>query len=106
MKTNASSNTVHVDSNVQPYQQFPAQAARIPTSHSQVQHDSAQSAQVNGSPLQHATSRDLSHPNSILASPHLTGLAREGSWPVEAFSDLHLSASEPRIFPGVVSRTQ
>lgn len=36
----------------------------------------------------------------------MSGLAREGSWPLEPFSDLHLSASEPRIFPGVVSRTQ
>lgn len=28
------------------------------------------------------------------------------TWPVEGFADLHLSGSEPRIFPGVVSRSQ
>jgi AMP deaminase len=33
-------------------------------------------------------------------------LARETSWPGEGYGDLHLSGSEPRIFPGVVSRTQ
>lgn len=33
-------------------------------------------------------------------------MSREASWPVEGFGDLHISASEPRIFPGVVSRTQ
>lgn len=36
----------------------------------------------------------------------MSSLNREASWPLEAFSDLHLSASEPRIFPGVLSRTQ
>lgn len=86
------------DATVQSYQQFPAQAARIPTSHSQLQLDLLQQTQANGSPL--------TRPNSNLTSPHMSGLTREASWPLEAFSDLHLSASEPRIFPGVVSRTQ
>ncbi|KAI9048064.1 hypothetical protein LZ554_007861 [Drepanopeziza brunnea f. sp. 'monogermtubi'] len=85
----------------QHYQQFPAQAARIPISHSQAQLDMMQ--QSHGSPIQRAVSR----PNSTMASPHMSSLNREASWPVsEAFGDLHLSASEPRIFPGVVSRTQ
>jgi AMP deaminase len=43
---------------------------------------------------------------SILSSPHLKSTTRESSWPLEGFADLHLSGSEPRIFPGVVSRTQ
>lgn len=86
------------DQTAQPYQQFPAQAARIPASHSQVQLDHLQQGQAHGSPL--------TRPNSNLTSPHISGLTREASWPLEAFSDLHLSASEPRIFPGVVSRTQ
>lgn len=34
------------------------------------------------------------------------GVAREASWPVERMRDLHLNGSEPRIFPGVISRTQ
>jgi AMP deaminase len=41
-----------------------------------------------------------------MASPHLISLSRDNSWPVEGFGDLHLSGSEPRIFPGIVSRTQ
>jgi AMP deaminase len=106
MKTNASLSTVAVDSGPQPYQQFPAQAARIPASHSQVQLDTQQSTQANGSPLQHATSREQTYDNTVMASPHLTSMPREPSWPVESFGDLHLSGSEPRIFPGIVSRTQ
>jgi AMP deaminase len=33
-------------------------------------------------------------------------MSREQSWPADGLRDLHLSGSEPRIFPGVVSRTQ
>ncbi|KAK2624304.1 hypothetical protein QTJ16_006254 [Diplocarpon rosae] len=84
MKANVST-TGHPEPAQQTYQQFPAQAARIPTSHSQVPLDM----------MQAGTSRT----SSTLASPHISGLG-------EAFSDLHLSASEPRIFPGMVSRTQ
>lgn len=102
MKTNASYSTVPAEGS-QPYQQFPAQSARIPVSHSQVQLDALQSA--NGSPRhQHPHSRDHSRPNSSVTSPHLGGMARETSWPIDGFSDLHLSGSEPRIFPGIVSR--
>jgi len=42
----------------------------------------------------------------MLASPNLTGISRETSWPLDGFADLHLSGSEPRIFPRVVSRRQ
>ena len=106
MKTNASSSTLVVDSTVQPYQQFPAQAARIPGNHSQAQFDQ-QSSQANGSPLQHSGSREQTHNSAVVTSPHLASLSRETSWPVvEGFGDLHLSGSEPRIFPGIVSRTQ
>ena len=65
-----------------------------------------QSTQANGSPLQHTTSREQTYNNSVITSPHLASLSRETSWPVEGFGDLHLSGSEPRIFPGIVSRTQ
>jgi AMP deaminase len=41
-----------------------------------------------------------------MTSPLLASLAREPSWPVEGFGDLHLSGSEPKIFPGIVSRRQ
>jgi AMP deaminase len=92
-----------MDTGAYAYHPFPAQAARVPTSHSQVQLD--QSAQANGSPLQQAVSRDHTR-GSSMTSPHLTSLTREPSWPLESFSDLHLSGSEPRIFPGIVSRTQ
>lgn len=33
-------------------------------------------------------------------------MSRETSWLVESFGDLHLSGSEPRIFPGLVSSRQ
>jgi AMP deaminase len=99
LKTNASSSTLPAETATQPYQQFPSQAARIATSHAQshAQPDGTNSI-ANGSPLQHAAT----FPHS-LTSPHLSGIPRG---PVEGFADLHLSGSEPRIFPGVVSRTQ
>jgi AMP deaminase len=103
MKTNISSNNAPAEGS-QHYQQFPAQAARIPASHSQVKLD-ANAPLENGSSLQYVTSRGQSH-ESAVASPPLTAVTRESSWPVEGFGDLHLSASEPRIFPGIVSRPQ
>lgn len=39
----------------------------------------------------------------VLSSPHLNSTP---SWPLESFGDLRLSGSEPKIFPGLVSRTQ
>lgn len=109
LKTNASGSTMLVDNASQAYQQFPAQAARIPQSHSQVHIDTQQTINQGreGSQSQPATSRGHTRTNSAsVTSPNLAGLTRETSWPVEAFGDLHLSGSEPRIFPGVVSRTQ
>lgn len=108
LKTNASSSTMHLDSSSSqaPYQQFPAQAARIPHSLSQV-HMESQNMGRDGHQSQPASSRDHTRANSTnVTSPNLQGLTRETSWPVEAFGDMHLSGSEPRIFPGVVSRTQ
>ncbi|EHK98872.1 putative AMP deaminase [Glarea lozoyensis 74030] len=83
--------TTSAESTIPPYQPFPAQSARIP---SQIHLDGHAAL---GSPVQSAR---------MAASPHLGGLSREGTWPVEGFSDLHLSASEPRIFPGLVSGRQ
>lgn len=104
------SNTVGGLDSSSSYQQFPAQAARIPVTHSQTKLDAAhpqQPPQENGSPLQPTTSRDHTRNSSMVTSPKLAGLARETSWPHEGgYGDLHLSGSEPRIFPGVVSRTQ
>ncbi|KAH8794493.1 hypothetical protein F5882DRAFT_288836 [Hyaloscypha sp. PMI_1271] len=102
------SNTTGGAESLPSYQQFPAQAARIPATHSQTKLDShpQQPPQENGSPLQPTASRDNTRNSSIVASPKLAGLARETTWPVEGYGDLHLSGSEPRIFPGVVSRTQ
>jgi AMP deaminase len=98
---------VAVDS-VPSYQQFPAQAARMPVNMSQNKLDThpQQSSLENGSPLQPTVSRDYMRNNSTVTSPKLAGLARETSWPVEGYGDLHLSGNEPRIFPGIVSRTQ
>jgi len=33
-------------------------------------------------------------------------LSREPSFPHDGFSDLHVSCNEPKIFPGVISRSQ
>ncbi|KAG9233325.1 hypothetical protein BJ875DRAFT_378876 [Amylocarpus encephaloides] len=91
-QAHAGSSAMSVESAVPPYQPFPAQAARIPQSLSQLRLDGSA-----GSPTQ--------HPHRM-SSPHLASIAREPSWPLESFSDLHLSGSEPRIFPGLVSRSQ
>jgi len=104
VKTNFSSTTVHEPS-APPYQNFPAQAARVPISHSQLNLDIHSQPQVNGSPVQRTPLRDPQN-NPLMTPPQLAATSRESSWPVDSFSDLHLSGSEPRIFPGVVSRTQ
>ena len=44
--------------------------------------------------------------NSNTTSPVLATLGREPPRPVEGFGDLHLSGSEPKIFPGIVSKRQ
>ncbi|KAF4629573.1 hypothetical protein G7Y89_g8573 [Cudoniella acicularis] len=106
MKTNVSSNATGAESSALSYHQFPAQAARIRTSKSQVQLDLQQPTHANGNPPLHSASRDSTQRNSLVSSPHLGSASREALWPVEGFSDLHLSASEPRIFPGIVSRSQ
>lgn len=92
----------------QQYQHFPAQAARIPPSHSQLHLDSHITSQPKGthSPSGYATPNQQTQPNSLYNSPHSANKGRESSWPLEGFTDLHLSGSEPRIFPGVVSRKQ
>lgn len=105
MKTNASSSTAPVDA-AQQYHPFPAQAARIPVTLSREQFDTHQGPQPIDTPLPHVHSREASSNNANMTSPILTSLARDPSWPVEGFGDLHLSGSEPRIFPGIVSRNQ
>ncbi|KAI9650975.1 AMP deaminase [Ciborinia camelliae] len=93
----------------QQYQQHPAQAARIPPSHSQVHLDSHFRSHQKGaeSPSGYATPNQNTQPNSSFNSPHSANKGREKSWGLEAsFSDLHLSGSEPKIFPGLVSRKQ
>ncbi|CAG8978369.1 hypothetical protein HYALB_00010387 [Hymenoscyphus albidus] len=92
-----------------PYQPFPSQAARIPTSHSQVQLDSQSASQGHGSPLQHSSplQQAMSLDQRVMSSPHLTSISREPPWPaLDGFSDLRLNGGKPKIFPGLVSRTQ
>lgn len=100
LRTNISSSVIHGDSH--PYQQFPAQAARLRASHSQAQLN-AQDSQATSSPLQRPVSRDPSGENSGVTSAPLA-VTKESSWPAEHFADRHISATEPRIFPGIVSR--
>jgi AMP deaminase len=59
------------------------------------------------SPYMGATSMNSSQilPGSLLASPLATA-TKDAPWPGEAGRDLHLSGSEPRYFPGVVTRRQ
>ncbi|ESZ92062.1 hypothetical protein SBOR_7562 [Sclerotinia borealis F-4128] len=93
----------------QQYQQYPAQAARILPSHSQLHLDSHIKSHQKGtdSPSGYATPNQHTQPNSLYNSPHSANKGREKSWGIESgFSDLHLSGSEPRIFPGLVSRKQ
>jgi AMP deaminase len=79
MKTNASKSVDPYDS---PYQSIQTAQSRPPTSHSQMD----------------ITAQNIGEPQ---ISPRL-----EASIPVDGFRDLHVSGSEPRIFPGVVSRNQ
>lgn len=93
----------------QQYQQHPAQAARIPLSHSQLHLDAnfKPHPKDTDSPSGYATPNQHTQPNSSYNSPHSANKGRENSWGLEGgFSDLHLSGSEPRIFPGLVSRKQ
>jgi len=93
VRTNASTSITTLESASavpsQAYQQFPSQAARIPPSHA-----------VHLDTQQHGSSIHL--PQS---SAHPSSSRVNGDY-VENFGDLHLSGSEPRIFPGIVSRTQ
>jgi AMP deaminase len=102
----ASASVVDLGSS-QHYQQFPAQAARHPA-HSQLHLDAhgGSNAKSIASPSGYATPNHQTQPNSSFNSPISAAKGRETSWPIEGFSDLHLSGSEPRIFPGVVSRKQ
>jgi len=108
VRTNASSSLLPSEPGAQRYQAFPAQAARQPVTHSQFHLDSQQAAQTDGHSLQSATSRESRRPHSgsIAFSSQISSVAREPSWPVEGFGDLHMAGGEPRIFPGAVSRTQ
>jgi len=100
LKANTSSANLLTETNTsqqQTYQQFPAQAARVPHSYSQVNLDQSQSHQV----LRKTPSKEQVSHNS----PHVGSLQREATWPMtEGFGDLHLTASEPRMFPGLVSK--
>lgn len=95
MKTNMSAATVESHPNAS-YHPFPAQAART------------RPPGLDATPTASAHSRDASqtHNGSIVASPRMSSVSREQSWPLDGLRDLHLNGSEPRIFPGVVSRTQ
>ncbi|KAI9746063.1 MAG: AMP deaminase [Claussenomyces sp. TS43310] len=79
------------------YQSFPVQAARLHPSQSHPD------LTLQSSSL-HKTHDVRS--SSTVTSPRMSGRSKETSWPGDRMRDLHLSGSEPRIFPGVVSRTQ
>lgn len=47
----------------------------------------------------------------VTHTPHSTGVSHahaqpSNSWPIDSLKDGHLSASEPRIYPGMISRRQ
>jgi AMP deaminase len=95
----SSASVISNESTISPYQPFPAQSARIP---SQIHLDGHAAL---GSPIL----QSVRHDRNAAASPKV-GIGREGTWGasggLEGFADLHLSASEPRIFPGLVSGRQ
>lgn len=82
MKANLSNSVVTYGSQ---NQLINAARSRPPTSHSQID-----TVQNNSDPP---------------TSPRLASLTRDSSFPV-SFQDPHVSGSEPRMFPGVVSRNQ
>jgi AMP deaminase len=94
MKTNVSLATTMESHPNASYHPFPAQAAR--TRH--------QGIDAATTPSAHSRDASQTHNGSTVTSPRM--MSREQSWPADGLRDLHLSGSEPRIFPGVVSRTQ
>ena len=42
--------------------------------------------------------------NTIVGSPVGASVPQEQSWPSDALADLHLSGSDPRMFPGIFTR--
>lgn len=40
------------------------------------------------------------------SNPSPAGVSATANWPIDGMNDLHLSSSEPRYFPGVISRRQ
>jgi hypothetical protein len=84
MKTNMSAGTSGQEAQHIPYSPYVAARARVPIGH-------AQSDGMNQSAFMQPV------------SPGLPGLTRETSLPMDGLRDLHLSGSEPRYFPGVVS---
>jgi AMP deaminase len=85
MRTNISASAAAYEPQLHQYQSIMSARARNPLSQSQA---------------------DMTNPNNVFqqTSPALPSSNRESSFPVEGFRDLHVSGSEPRIFPGVVSR--
>ena len=101
LKTNASSTLPATESgHSHSYHPFPAQAARMPSSQPHLPSTQEPPAVTPPDAQRPELSTVASASNVILAST-------TESWPVaEGFRDRHISASEPRIFPGVVSRHQ
>jgi AMP deaminase len=97
LKTNVSSTLPATEStHSHPYHPFPSQAARIP---SQTHLTTSQEPLPTTTPDPRAELSAVASASSIMLVP-------TENWSVEGFRDRHLSASEPRIFPGVVSRHQ
>ena len=84
MKTNASNSIAAHDAQ---YQSLRTTRSRPPTSHSQLE----MIPQYDGGSQK---------------SPRLASLTNQTPFPLDGLRDLHVSGSEPRIFPGIVSRNQ
>lgn len=99
LRTNASS-VIPPGESSHAYQQFPAQAARVPAQpHVGAQDPAATSSHRPST----APQEPRAESTAVSSTPSMVPM-NENSWPAESFHDRHLSATEPRIFPGVLSR--
>lgn len=99
-RSNPFSGRLPYDNSQHTYQQFPAQASRIPPSQTQPQqYVDTTAPQAQAAPYANGNANEVTPPRNVLPP-------KEAPWSaVEGLTGAHLTGSEPRIFPGVVSRS-
>lgn len=58
----------------------------------------------SGSSNQDVPAPGSNHKGALVMLPATESTSREPTWPNDAMADLHLSGSDPRMFPGIFTR--